>query len=108
LRAPDNRPAQRRRPPAFERTPEQAAAAHADALYSQAVWRAECAKRAEANASPPPPPAARRPRPEAEAQRASFAAHVARAELGRFYWQDGAGKKPVKPRKRPSNAAGEM
>jgi len=73
-------------------TPEQLALAHAEALK----WRERL--RAEKTAPVPGPngqirPRPQRPRDEAKEQ-AQFAANVARAEFGRFYWSEElAGKK---------------
>jgi hypothetical protein len=105
VRAPDNWPPRRRRQPAFERTLEQAATAHADALYAQALWRAECAAHEEASEPQAVSPGTRRPRADTATRRAQFAMQVARAEFGRFYWQDppAGGKKPARPAKRPAN-----
>jgi hypothetical protein len=105
VRAPDNRPPHQRRHPAFTRTPEQAAAAHADALYAQAVWRAECAAREEANEPQLLARITRRPPGDTATRRAQFASQVARAEFGRFYWQEPVSKKPAKPPKRRGNGA---
>jgi hypothetical protein len=88
VRAPNDRPARRRGHPAFERTPEQQAAAHAEALYAQALWRAECAARGEVSEPQPLTRITRRPPADDAARRAQFAMQVARAELGRHYWQD--------------------
>jgi hypothetical protein len=102
--SPDHRPARRRQSPAFAPTPEQRAAAHADALYALAVWRAECAARAEASEPQVLTRLTRRPPADGATRRAQFATQAARAEFGRFYWQDPlAGKK--KPPKRPGNGA---
>ena len=70
----------RRRRARIARTPEQIAAARAEALLWQAILRAEAM--AKAFGKPPLRPA----REVAEtAQRARFAAAIAQAEFGRFY-----------------------
>jgi hypothetical protein len=105
VRSPDHRPAHRRHYPARQPTPEQAAAAYAEAFKSRAQWRAECAAGIKVS-EPQQVPARITPRPPADeaTRRAQYAAQVARAEFGRFYWQDPlAGKK--KPPKRPGNGA---
>jgi hypothetical protein len=104
VRAPDYRPARRRQYSAFERTPEQRATADAEALYALALWRAECAGRAEVKERQLLTRITRRPPADEAARRAQYAMQVARAEFGRFYWQDPlAGRK--QPAKRPSNGA---
>ena len=85
MRAPDHRPARRRQSPVFERTPEQRAAADAEARYALALWRAECVR---VEVSEPPQVLARttrRPPADEATRRAQYATQVARAEFGRFY-----------------------
>jgi hypothetical protein len=104
VKTANHKPAGRRQYPAFARTPEQALAAHADALYARALWRAECAAGAEASEPELLTRMTRRPPAEAAARRAQFAMQAARAEFGRFYWQDPPAG-PKKPAKRPGNGA---
>jgi hypothetical protein len=97
VKAPNHRPAHRRPYPAFERTPEQRAAADAEALYALALWRAECAGRAEVSEPQLLTWITRRPPADDATRRAQYATQVARAEFGRFYWQD-----PLAGRKQPA------
>jgi hypothetical protein len=94
----------RRRVRPAERTPEQIAFARADAILARAVLRAEALVQAESGGVVAAPQRDLRPEqadPSAR-QRALFAAAIARAEFGRFYWSKKASR-PPKPGKRPSH-----
>ncbi|MGP0090738.1 MAG: hypothetical protein ACLPKB_12380 [Xanthobacteraceae bacterium] len=104
MKTPNHKPARRRQHPVFAHTPEQAIAAHADALYARALWRVECAACAEVSEPRELPEITRKRPADAASRRAQFAMQVARAEFGRFYWQDPLGR-PRKSAKAPTNGA---
>jgi hypothetical protein len=66
-------------------TPEQQAAARERAIAWREEWRAEAAGRKTKKLEQPNP--APRPR-KGESGQAAFAAGIARAEFGRFYWDE--------------------
>ena len=105
MQSRDHGPAHRRHYPARQPTPEQAAAAYAEALKARAQWRAECAAGIKVS-EPQQVPAriTRRPPADEATRRAQYAAQAARAEFGRFYWQGPLAEKK-KPAKRPTNGA---
>jgi len=91
----------RRRGAAVERTPEDLARAHADALW----WRARLRAGATSEVGAPPAAApATAPADRRTAERARFAAAIARAEFGRFYDN---GERPVRKRKPARNGKGD-
>ena len=97
----------RRRARSDERTPLQIAWARADALLWRAVVRAEVAAEAKMGetykaAASKPEPSPKPANPTAE-ERALFAAAIARAEFGRFYWSE----KPAGRRKATKTSAVE-
>jgi hypothetical protein len=84
----------RKKKPLLRPTPEQLAAAHEEALK----WRERL--RSEKTTATNGPngqtaPRLRRPRDEAK-ERAQFAADIARAEFGRFYWDEERSEKICK------------
>jgi hypothetical protein len=88
VKAPDSRRPSRRR------TPEELAQDHEDALRWRAKLRAEAGLTAET-----PAPAIATPKTRSE--RSRFAAAIARAEFGRFYFKPlrpGRSPKPVSPK----------
>jgi hypothetical protein len=95
VRFHEHRGIRRKKKPLPRLTPDQLAAAHKEALKCREWVRAE--KRATTNApNGRIAPRSIRSRHEAK-ERAQFAANIARAEFGRFYWEQerakGAGKK---------------
>jgi hypothetical protein len=88
VKAPDSRRPSRRR------TPEELAQDHEDALR----WRAKL--RAEAGGLTAETSAPSEATPKARSERSRFAAAIARAEFGRFYF------KPMRPGRSPKPARG--
>lgn len=100
MRFHENRGIRRKKKPLPRPTPEQFAAAHEEALKCRAWLRSEKKTATSGpNGQTPPPP--RRPRNEAK-ERAQFAANIARAEFGRFYWDEERTKEAGK--KKPPRA----
>jgi len=66
-------------------TPQQQAAAFERAVEWRQEWRAELAGRNSGNGYQPGTAPAR-PKRQPQSARAAFAAGIARAEFGRFYW----------------------
>ena len=100
----DNHKGTRRRRAPIERTPEEVARAHEDALWWRARLRAEV--KGEIEPPAPVPPAADPALTQAEreaAGRARFATAIARAEFGRFYFN---GARPARKRKPVRNGKG--
>jgi hypothetical protein len=100
VRSPQHESRRRPRVP-IKRTPEELALAHADALR----WRASLRDKPaggdiDAAASAPMQPVEEAPgsRTADAAERARFAAAIARAEFGRFYFKDDSGKAPSRRR----------
>jgi hypothetical protein len=82
------------RRPSRWRTPEELAQEHGDALRWRAELRAEATSGSE-ETSPPPIATSK-----ARSERSRFAAAIARAEFGRFYF------KPIPPGRSPKPARG--
>ena len=100
MRSPQHESRRRRRVP-IKRTPEELALAHADALRWRASLRDEpTGGDIDAEASAPIQPGEETPGSRASdaAERARFAAAIARAEFGRFYFKDDSGKAPGRRR----------
>jgi hypothetical protein len=94
VRFHEHRDIRRKKKPPLRPTPEQLAAAHEEALKYRAWLRSEKKSATSGpNGQTPSPP--RRPRDEAK-ERAQFAANIARAEFGRFYWDEERAKKAGK------------
>ena len=93
-----------RRPRVFidRRAPERIAAAHADALVDRAVLRAQALTEFTSGKVGAAPRREAMPSTgdDEVAQRALFAAAIARAEFGRFYWSD-----KTADRRKPSRKA---
>jgi hypothetical protein len=98
----DNQDRRRRRRGLIERTPEEIARAHEDALWWRARLRAEVAGEVLAAIAPQPAPVPASAQREA-AERARFATAIARAEFGRFYFK---GERPARKRKPARNGKG--
>ena len=108
MKAPHHRPPRRPRAVIDRRTPLQIAAAHADALLDRAMLRAE-ALTEPAIGEVCGAPAGEFALPavdEVAEQRALFAASIARAEFGRFYWSDKAGRRRKPKRRAAKNGRG--
>ncbi len=97
MKAPKDLRSRRRRAP-IKRTPQELAWARQDALRWRASLRAE--RNGEVEMAEPVDQAPNLPEFDAE-QRARFAAAIARAEFGRFYFKGDSGKAPTarKPRR---------
>jgi hypothetical protein len=81
-------------------TPEQVAAAFEQALEWRSQWRAEMA---QPNQELRAPPSRRDPDGRDGKDKGQFAAAIARAEFGRFYWKAG-GPTPTRKPKAPDRA----
>jgi hypothetical protein len=79
-------------------TPQQQAAAFERAVEWRQEWRAEVAGRHSGNGHTPEAAPAR-PKREPQSARAAFAAGIARAEFGRFYWDAKKHRLPAGERK---------
>jgi hypothetical protein len=94
VRFHEHRGDRRKKKPLPRPTPAQLAAAHAEALKCREWVRSEKTTAANApNGQSPLRP--KRPRDEAK-ERAQFAANIARAEFGRFYWDEERAKEAGK------------
>jgi hypothetical protein len=79
-------------------TPQQQAAAFERAVDWRQEWRAEIAGRNSGNGQQPGKTPTRPKRPP-DGARAAFAAGIARAEFGRFYWDAKKHRLPASERK---------
>jgi hypothetical protein len=92
-RGEENVKARDNRRPGRRRTPEEIVREHEEALRSRARLRAE----ASGLAAEAPAPPALASKLRARSERSRFAAAIARAEFGRFYFKEMKSSRPRKP-----------